>query len=76
MPAVEWMEAFEKGRKEVHQEMLQEFRAALLRCLESRFDSLLEELRLRIEGIDSIEELAELSLRAGAASSVTALEFR
>jgi hypothetical protein len=46
------------------------------RPLESRFGPLPEELRLRIEGIDSVEELTELSLRAGAASSVTALGLR
>jgi hypothetical protein len=74
---VEWTQQWkEEGRQEEHRDVLQKVRAVLLRDLESRFGPLPQEIRLRIEGIDSIEELTELSLRAGAASSVTALEFR
>jgi predicted transposase/invertase (TIGR01784 family) len=70
---VEWTQQWkEEGR----QEGLEKLRMVLLRDLESRFGPLPAEVRLRIEGIDSIEELAELSLRAGAASSVTELGFR
>ena len=74
---VEWTQQWkDEGLEEGRREGLEKFRAVILRDLESRFGPLPEEVRLRIEGIDSIEELAELSLRAGAASSITALGFR
>jgi predicted transposase/invertase (TIGR01784 family) len=69
-------EGRQEGREEGHQEGLEKLRAVLLRDLESRFGPLPAEVRLRIEGIGSIEELAELSLRAGAVSSLTELGFR
>jgi hypothetical protein len=64
-------EGFEKGLETG----LENARGVLLRELERRFGPLPEEVRRRVEAIDSIEELTELSLRAGAAASIAALEL-
>jgi hypothetical protein len=48
-------------------------RGVLLRDLERRFGPLPEEVRGRVETVASIEELTELTLRAGAASSLADL---
>jgi hypothetical protein len=53
--------------------MLERARGVLLRELDRRFGPLPEEVQRRVEAIDSIEELTELSLRAGAAPSIAAL---
>jgi len=49
---------------------LSKARGVLLRDLERRFGPLPEEIRRRVEAIASIEELTELTFRAGAASSL------
>ena len=63
----------EKGRQEERQEALAKARGVLLRDLERRFGPLPEEILRRVESIASIEELTELTLRAGAASSLADL---
>jgi hypothetical protein len=60
----------QQGRQEERQETLARARGVLLRDLERRFGSLPEDFRRRVEGVASIEELTELTLRAGAASSL------
>ena len=62
-------EGIEKGL----QKGLQNAREVLLRDLERRFGPLPEEVRRRVEVVASIEELTELSIRAGAASSLADL---
>jgi predicted transposase/invertase (TIGR01784 family) len=80
----EWkQEGLEEGLKEGHriglqqarEENLGKARGVLVRDLERRFGSLPEEVRRRVDAIASIEELMELSLRAGAAPSIAALEL-
>jgi predicted transposase/invertase (TIGR01784 family) len=66
-------EGIEKGRQEERQEALEKVRGVLLRDLERRFGPLPEEVRRRVEAVASIEELTELSIRAGAASSLADL---
>jgi hypothetical protein len=66
-------EGIEKGRKEERQEALAKARGVLLRNLERRFGPLPEDFRQRVEAVASIEELTELTLRAGAASSLADL---
>ncbi|MFL6195557.1 MAG: hypothetical protein ACJ75H_15380 [Thermoanaerobaculia bacterium] len=44
-----------------------------MRNLENRFGPLPEDFRRRVDAIDSIEELTELTFRAGAASSLSDL---
>ena len=66
-------EGIEKGRQEERQEALQKARGVLLRDLERRFGPLPEEVLRRVEAVASIEELTELSIRAGAASSLADL---
>jgi hypothetical protein len=60
-------------KQEGRQEGLEKARGALVQTLERRFGRLPEEIRRRVEGITSIEELIELSVRAGAAPSLAAL---
>lgn len=55
------------------EESLEKARGVLLRELERRFAPLPDEARHKVETIDSIEELTELSIRVGAASSLTTL---
>jgi predicted transposase/invertase (TIGR01784 family) len=70
----QWMqEGVEKGRQQERQDALSKARGVLLRDLERRFGFLPEEIRQRVDAINSIEELAELIFRAGAASSLTEL---
>ncbi|MFL6259540.1 MAG: hypothetical protein ACJ76Y_07510 [Thermoanaerobaculia bacterium] len=66
-------EGIEKGRQEERQEALAKARGVLLRDLERRFGPLPEDFSRRVEAIASIEELTELSIRAGAASSLADL---
>ena len=68
-------EGRQEGRREERQEALEKARGTLLRDLERRFGPLPEEVRRQVEAIAAIEELIELSLRAGAAPSLTALEL-
>ncbi|MFL6263439.1 MAG: transposase, partial [Thermoanaerobaculia bacterium] len=63
-------EGMEKGLQQAKEDALAKARGVLLRDLASRFGPLPEELRGRVEAIVSIEELTELALRAGAASSL------
>ena len=63
----------EKGIEKGRQEGLQEARGVLLRDLERRFGPLPEKIRRRVDAIASIAELTELSIRAGAVSSLDAL---
>jgi predicted transposase YdaD len=67
-------EGIEKGLREGLQkgqeDALAKARGVLLRDLERRFGALPEEVRRRVEAVASIEELTELVLRAGAASSL------
>jgi predicted transposase/invertase (TIGR01784 family) len=66
----------QEGRQEGQEDALVKARGVLLRDLERRFGSLPEEVRRRVEAIASIEELTELSIRAGAASSLDDLVDR
>jgi hypothetical protein len=66
----------QEGRQEGQADALVKARGVLLRDLERRFGSLPEEVRRRVEAIASIEELTELSFRAGAASSLDDLVDR
>jgi predicted transposase YdaD len=63
----------QKGRQEARQEDLEKARGVIIKNLEGRFGPLPEDIRRRVEGIASFEELTELSIRAGAASSLAAL---
>jgi hypothetical protein len=62
-------EGMEKGR----QEALGQVRATLLRELARRFGPLPEEVRRRVDAIESLEELTAFGLRAGSASSLDEL---
>jgi predicted transposase/invertase (TIGR01784 family) len=74
----EWkQEGLEAGRREGLEEGLEKglekARGVLFRELERRFGPLPEELRRRVDAVASIEDLAELMLRAGAATSIESL---
>jgi flagellar biosynthesis/type III secretory pathway protein FliH len=60
----------QQGRQEGQEDALAKARGVLLRDLERRFGALPEEVLRRVEAVASIEELTELSIRAGAASSL------
>jgi predicted transposase/invertase (TIGR01784 family) len=62
-----------EGLREGLEKGLEKARGVLLRDLERRFGPLPEEVRRRVDAIASIEDLTELSLRAGAAPSLAAL---
>jgi predicted transposase/invertase (TIGR01784 family) len=64
-------EGLQKGRQEGQEDALVKAREVLLRDLVKRFGPLPEETRRRVDAITSIEDLMELSIRAGAASSLT-----
>jgi len=66
-------EGLEEGRQEGRQEALASVREVLCREVERRFGPLREEVRLRVEAMDSIEALSELLARVGVASSLDAL---
>ncbi len=66
-------EGIEKGRQQERQDALSKARGVLLRDLEKRFGALPEEIRRRVDAVNSIEELADLIFRAGAASSLSEL---
>ncbi|MFL6262225.1 MAG: hypothetical protein ACJ76Y_21220 [Thermoanaerobaculia bacterium] len=65
-----WSDRWERDGEE---RAFQKARKALLQGLERRFGPLPEEVRRRVDGIASIEELTEFSLQAGAASSLADL---
>jgi hypothetical protein len=67
-------EGLQKGLQKGQEDALGEARGVLLQDLERRFGPLPQEVRRRIEMIASIRELTELSIRAGAASSLAALK--
>jgi predicted transposase/invertase (TIGR01784 family) len=60
-------------KQEERQEQLEKARGVLVQNLERRFGRLPEEVRRRVNEIASIEELMDLSMRAGAAASLSAL---
>jgi len=64
------MEWTEQWKKEGVEEALERSRGILLRGLEKRFGPLSEEIRRQVDAIGSMEELTELSFRAGSASSL------
>jgi predicted transposase YdaD len=66
-------QGLQQGRQEGQQNALAKARGVLLRDLERRFGPLPEEIRRRVDAITSIEELADLIFRAGAASSLAEL---
>ncbi len=66
----------EKGLEKGREETLAEARGVLLQDLERRFGPLPEGVRQRVEAIASIEDLTRFTLRAGAASSLEALNDR
>ncbi len=63
----------EQGSSKGSNRGLAQARGVLLRDLERRFGPLPEEVRRRVEAVASIEDLTELSIRAGAASSLADL---
>jgi hypothetical protein len=63
----------DRWEQEGVEKSLQKARGVLLRDLERRFGPLPEDIRRRIEAVAAIEELTELTLRAGAASSLADL---
>lgn len=67
------MDWTQQWKQEGLEEGLERARGVLLRDLERRFGPLPEEIRQRVDAIASIEELTELSIRSGAASSLSAL---
>jgi predicted transposase/invertase (TIGR01784 family) len=67
-------EGLQKGRQEGQEDALVKAREVLLRDLVKRFGPLPEETRRRVDAIASIEDLMELSIRAGAASSLAGLK--
>jgi predicted transposase/invertase (TIGR01784 family) len=73
----EWkQEGFEKGLEEGRKEatrILDKGRATLIRELEKRFGPLPEETRRKVESLDSIEGIVELSSAISAAPSLAAL---
>ena len=60
-------------KQEERPEQLDKARGVLVQNLERRFGRLPEEVRRRVNEIASIEELMDLSMRAGAAASLSAL---
>jgi hypothetical protein len=66
----EWTEQWkQKGRED----SLEQARGVLFQYLERRFGPLPEETQRRVDAITSIEDLMELSIRAGASPSLAAL---
>jgi len=63
----------DRWEQEGAEKALKKARGVLLRNLERRFGPLPEDFRQRVEAVASIEELTELTLRAGAASSLADL---
>jgi predicted transposase/invertase (TIGR01784 family) len=66
-------EGLQKGRQEGQEDALVKAREVLLRDLVKRFGPLPEETQRRVDAITSIEDLMELSIRAGASPSLAAL---
>ena len=69
-------QGLQQGQQQGQQNALAKARGVLLQDLARRFGSLPEDFCRRVEAIASIEELTELTLRAGAASSLDALVNR
>ncbi|HEV2851381.1 MAG TPA: Rpn family recombination-promoting nuclease/putative transposase [Thermoanaerobaculia bacterium] len=66
----EWTQEW---KQEGRQEALEEVRGVLLRALQSRFGPLPETARQRVEEIDSLEGLTELTLHVGSAPDLASL---
>jgi hypothetical protein len=67
---VEWTQEW---KRQGHAEALEKIRATLVRHLEQRFGPLPAGTRERLQGIGSIEELMDLTLRASGAPSLSSL---
>ena len=65
----------EKGREEARKEDLHALQGILLRNLESRFGKVPEEVRRRVEALDSVQEAGNLIARAASASSLDDLRL-
>jgi hypothetical protein len=63
----------DRWEREGRQSSLEEARGELLQDLERRFGPLPEEVQRRVGSTQSIQELVQLTLRAGAASSLSDL---
>jgi predicted transposase YdaD len=73
----EWkQEGFDEGLEKGLETVLGKGRAALVRELERRFGPLPEEIRRRVESLDSIERIVKLSAGAATAPSLAALGLR
>ncbi|MEA2599797.1 MAG: hypothetical protein QOF89_789 [Acidobacteriota bacterium] len=71
---MEWpYEWKEEGRKEEREVALTQFRAVLIRELESRFGPLPPEARQCVESLDSYERISDLMIAAATAPSLAAL---
>lgn len=71
---MEWTRQWkEEGREEGLRESLEKLRGRVVRELEKRFGPLSDEARRRVDAIGSIDEIMELSLRLGAAASLSDL---
>jgi hypothetical protein len=66
-------EGIEKGLQKGLHQALEQVRTTLLRELERRFGPLPERVQRRVDEIDSLEGLTELSVRAGSVSSLDEL---
>jgi len=66
----------QEGQQKAHQEEIENVRGVFLQGLEERFGPLPQEVRQRVNAIDSAKELAELILRLGSAPSLNALGLR
>lgn len=72
--SMSWSDRWEQeGREKGLQNSLEEARSVLLQDLERRFGPLPEAVRRRVGSTTSIKELTELSIRAGAATSLSDL---
>ena len=69
-------QGFERGLEEGARKAYESLRRILLNTLEGRFGPLSEDVRRKVEEIGSVEELAELTARAGSASSLDSLGFK
>ena len=69
-------QGFERGLEEGARKAYESLRRILLNTLEGRFGPLSEDVRRKVEDIGSVKELAELTARAGSASSLDSLGFK
>jgi hypothetical protein len=71
---VPWTEQWKReGFEEGVRKTLRSFQQVLLKILEARFGPVSEPVRRKVEGIDSVEELAELTSRASSAPDLDSL---